>query len=212
MRKCNDLICPYHKPLTGDEEITVFPDPVPHEIDGILDYEPGSDPSEKFLPSKLEGIEKNPHNIPFSLTAQTAKNVGFVIKCEACDKPRLLHSKSKVKHDELRGVQRLIAKLNYVWGAAISEYMGTGADRDEKYLKTIFVRENLSCASKIEIPYYSVDNYAKICIHCGVKGTSRTLGNSIENYPKCIDYTGKPDIRRRKRKAVTENDLAKKKK
>ena len=63
---------------------------------------------------------------------------------------------------------------------------------------------------KIEIPYYSVENYAKICIHCGVKGTSRTLGNSIENYPKCIDCTDKPDIRRRKRNAVTENDLVKK--
>ena len=175
-------------------------------------YTMNQDPSEKFLPLTLEDIEKNPHNIPFSPTAQTAKNVGFVIKFEACDKPRLLHSKSKVKHDELRGVQRLIATLNYVCGAVISEYMRTGADRDEKYQKTIFVRENLSCASKIEIPYYSVDNYAKMCNHCGVKGTNRTLGNSIENYPKGIDCMDKPDIRQRKRKAVTENDVAKKKK
>ena len=80
----------------------------------------------------------------------------------------------------------------------------------KKYLKTIFIRENISRASKIELPYYSVDFYPKICIHCGLQGTSRTLGNSLEFYPKCIDCN-KLDIRR-KRKTVTENDLRKKKK
>ena len=97
-------------------------------------------------------------------------------------------------------------------GAAISEYVGTGADRDEKYLKSIFVRENISCASKIELPYYSVDFYPKICIHCGVQGTGRTLESSAKFYPKCIECNDKPDIPRRKRKSVTENDLRTKKK
>ena len=67
----------------------------------------------------------------------------------------------------------IIGKLNYMCGAAISEYMGTGTDRDEKYLKSIFVREDISCARKNELPYYSVDFYPQICIHCGMQGTSR---------------------------------------
>ena len=105
----------------------------------------------------------------------------------------------------------MMSKLNYVCGSVISEYMGTGSDRDEKYLKNIFVRENLSCASKIELPYYAVDFYPKICIYCGVKGTSRTLGNAPEHYPKCVDCKDKPEVHRRKRKMVSESDLNKKK-
>ena len=53
---------------------------------------------------------------------------------------------------------------------------------------------------------------SKICIHCGVSGTSRTLGNSVENYPKCLECKAKPDILRQKRKIVTEKDLGNKKK
>ena len=108
-------------------------------------------------------------------------------------------------------VKRMMAKLNYVCGSIISEYMVTGADRDEKYLKTILVRENLSCASKIELPYYAVDHYPKICVYCGATGTSRTLGNSPEYYPKCLECTDKPEVHRRKRKIVCESDLNKKK-
>ena len=52
--------------------------------------------------------------------------------------------------------------------------------------------------SKIELQYYSVDNFQKICIHCGVEGTSRTLGNSVEHYPTCIECKDKPDINRLK--------------
>ena len=96
IRKCNNLSCVHHKPLRGDEEIDIFPDPVPKETDGVLHYTPGSDLSEKFLPSTLENVEKSPHDVPFSPTAQTAKNVGFVISCSECKKPRLLHSRNNV--------------------------------------------------------------------------------------------------------------------
>ena len=90
--------------------------------------------------------------------------------------------------------------------------MGTGEDRDEKSLKTIYARENISCVSKIELPYYSVDFYPKICIYCGITGTSRMLGNSVEYYPKCIECKDKPEVNRRKRKGLTESGLVKKKK
>ena len=96
-------------------------------------------------------------------------------------------------------------------GSILSEYLGTGNDRDEKYLKILFVRENISCASNIELPYYKVDVYPKICIYGGTGDTSRTLGNSKENYPKCIDCGDKPGIVHRKRKSVIEKDLGKKK-
>ena len=76
----------------------------------------------------------------------------------------------------------------------------------------MFVRENLLCTSKIELPYYSVDFYKKICVYCGLAGTSRLLGNAVDFYPKCPNCEAKPDVRRPKRKTVVENDLATKKK
>lgn len=210
IRKCSDISCKFHKPIRGGDEIDVFPDPVPQEMDGILHYNPGSDADEKFLPSKLLDVEKGSHNIPFSPSGQTAKNVGFVIKCQECSKPRLLHSKHKLKQDDQKGAKRMISKLTYMCGSVLSEYLGTGNDRDEKYLKSLFVRENISCSSKIELPYYTVDFYPKICIYCGITGTSRTLGNSVEHYPKCVECAQKPEVVRRKRKAVVASDLNKK--
>ena len=106
----------------------------------------------------------------------------------------------------------MIAKVTYMCGSVLSDYHGTGNDKDEKHLKRIFVQENISCSSKIELPYYSVDFNQKICIDCGVKGTGRTLGNSVEHYPKCDACKEKPDINHRKSKALTENGLSKKKK
>ena len=37
VRKCDDADCPYHKPLRSLETISAFPDPVPSEVDGVLD-------------------------------------------------------------------------------------------------------------------------------------------------------------------------------
>ena len=95
IRKCTNLNCKFHEKLRGADNITEFPDLEPYEVDGVQHYNAGNDPTEKYLPSKLEDPEKRSHNIPFPLSAQTAKNVGLTIKCVDCGKPRLLHSKHK---------------------------------------------------------------------------------------------------------------------
>jgi hypothetical protein len=50
-------------------------------------YKEGTDPEEKYLSSKLRDVSKQPCKIPFLQTAQTAKNVGSVVKCAECKKP-----------------------------------------------------------------------------------------------------------------------------
>ena len=90
--------------------------------------------------------------------------------------------------------------------------MGTGRDKDEQLLEVIFVRENFSCSSTIEVPYYSVDHFPVVCIYCGVTGTKITLNESVENYPKCNSCGDKPDIVKRKRKSLVQKDLGSKKK
>ena len=144
---------------------------------------------------------------PFSPTAHTAKNVGFVITCLECEKPRLLHSKHKVRKEDVPSVKRM---MKYMCGAALSEYTGSGEDRDEQHLKSIYVRENLACRSIIELPYFSVENFPIICIHCEVGGTHRTPNNSVEFYPKCNGCREQPDVSRRKRKTIVDSDFASK--
>jgi hypothetical protein len=104
--------------------------------------------------------------------------------------------------------KRMIKKIEYMCGATLQEYMGSGGDRDEDILARLFVRANLSCTSKIELPYYSVriGNFPMICIYCGTVGTKRTL-----NDPKFQHYVEKPDVVRRKRKTVVQSDFTNKK-
>ena len=97
-------------------------------------------------------------------------------------------------------------------GSVLSEFLGTGNDKDERFLNTIYLRENIACSNKIDLPHYIVEMLPKLCIQCRASGTSQTLGNSVKYYPKCLECKEKPDILRRKRKAVTEKDLSKRKK
>ena len=62
-----------------------------------------------------------------------AKNVGFIVRCEECQKSRLIHSKLKLKKEDTQGAQRMLKKLSYMCGASPAEYVGTGY-RYEKFL------------------------------------------------------------------------------
>ena len=84
-------------------------------------------------------VEKSPNGVPFSPTAHTAENVGFVITCTECKKPRLLHSRKKIK-DDVAGAKRMMGKVTYMCGAVLSEFLVNGRDKDERFLNTIFVR------------------------------------------------------------------------
>ena len=80
---------------------------MPHEVNAVLHYKPGTIKDEKFLPSTPEDFEKEPHNIPFNSSVQTAKNVGFTVKCEECHKSHLLHAKHKLIANEVKGAKYL---------------------------------------------------------------------------------------------------------
>ena len=109
-----------------------------------------------------------------------AARLGFVITCTECKKPRLLHSKTKIKKENGPGAKRMMEKVMYMCGSILSEFLGNGADKDERFLQSIFVRENISCSSKMELPYYSVECYPIVCVYCGTGGTHRTLNPSVE--------------------------------
>ena len=86
--KCADPHCIYHEPLVS-AALKRFGQPVPvADEEGKEHYVEGEDPDEKHLPSRLSNVEKQSHNIPFTVSAQTAMNVGMTIKCNECSKQR----------------------------------------------------------------------------------------------------------------------------
>ena len=73
------------------------PFPTLSQVSGVLYYQEGVDPNEKNLPSVLDDDKKSAHGIPFNPKAQTAKTVGFTVRCKEFQKTRL-----EVKIEEKR--------------------------------------------------------------------------------------------------------------
>ena len=67
-------------------------------------------------------------------------------------KPPLLHSKNKLKTQKPAAAKQLVQKLQYMCGASLNEYNGTGNDRNEEMLEVIFLRANLFCF-RIILPF-----------------------------------------------------------
>ena len=111
VRKCDDGVCPGHKPLRGQETISAFPDPVSSEINAVPYYHEAVYPKEEILPFVLNDVGKSALGIPFNPTAKTAKNVKFIVRFEECQKPRLVYSKLKLKKENLQEAQRMLKKL-----------------------------------------------------------------------------------------------------
>ena len=77
-----------------------------------------------------------------------------------------------MKLGEKTKIKIFLSKVTCIRGSSLSEYLGHNGNRDdERVQKRVFVRENLSCLSKIELPYFSVESYKPICIYCGAEGT-----------------------------------------
>ena len=198
--KCSDKDCKWHEPLRFGE-IEKFGEPVPTESDdGVLKYVQGSDESEKFLPSKLENPSKRTHGMPFTPTAQTAINVAKCIKCCQCSKPRVIYAKKKFTDANKRSMKRILNDFHYVCGTVFSEIPVDERNKDSYVLEMMHCRENLSCESPIEIPYYSSKLFSNVCFHCG--RASRLLPSNVEFYPQCMACQSKARAKVTKRKQV----------
>ena len=103
----------------------------------------------------------------------------------------------------------MINGIIYVCGSSINEIDADEENRDKDITNNVYVRENLNCSSKIEIPYYSCKGYSDICIYSGSKGN---LESDQKSYSKCVHCKEKPSVNRMKRKIFSEDLTAKKKK
>ena len=92
---------------------------------------------------------KSSHNIPFTVSAQTAMNVGMTIKCNECSKPRLLYAKQKLKPAEMEAFKRVVNGIVSLCGTPINEIDENEDNRDVRMTNIVYCRENLNCNSKI---------------------------------------------------------------
>ena len=145
--KCSDADCPWHEPIRFGK-IANFGEPVPPEIaDGTVKYILGSDPSEKFLPSKLENLGKRTHGIPFTPTPQTAINVGEIVKCIHYLKPRVVYAKKKLSDAHRRSMKRMLSDFQYVCETVFHDLPINDKNKDSYILEMLHCRENLTCES-----------------------------------------------------------------
>lgn len=73
------------------------------------------------------------------------------------------------------------------------------------WLGKVFVRANLSCGDKIEVPYYSCGNYEPICIYCGLPDNLVSGDAATPIYPTCTDcFSQYPKAFRRKRNLMAQ--------
>ena len=181
VKKCFQPSCTVCKPprLPADvvHSLHHIPDPVPlgEHYRNFTDLY-GTDTTEQYRPSLTKNSTKS-HGMPFSPTAQYAKNVGTVMQCCECSKWRLLYSKSVVKRNQKTELEILLEDIHYVCGNTLTEI-----DCDNAILDGIYARINLSCTTPIEIPYYSAGN-DPICYFCG---TEDGLRDQCDTYPICI--------------------------
>ena len=126
-----------------------------------MQYKEGIDKDEKYLPSKIEDPSKADHKIPFTQTAQTAKNVGLLLNCDECSKLRLLHAKHKLQMKKLNELKHILNYLVYVCGSSLTELDEEIADN---IVDAVYVKENLSCNQMIELPYFSCQTHQDVYV------------------------------------------------
>ena len=101
-------------------EIERFPDPIPHTDEVSIErFKEGRDDKEKYLTSRLVDVTKQPHDLPFLPTGQTAKNVPKNVKCSECKKSGVIYAAKK--SDEHAQLQKLLKNHIYICGTSFAD-------------------------------------------------------------------------------------------
>ena len=152
------------------------------------------------MPSKLIDATKRKTSVPFSTSAQTVSSVGIFLHCINCCWPRLLYAQKKVQASVLNTLKLALNGFQFICGMSLQEIILDDNTPEQKIVSKVFARENISCMSNIETPYFSSGKFTKICIICG-KST---------NLPKC-HWCNNARIKITRRSKILVEDLGRKK-
>ena len=91
------------------------------------------------------------------LTAQTAR---ATTECTECRKPRVVYAKSKLTERQQTQLLLLLSSFDYTCGSPVTP-------PEHNLSKVVCIRTNITCASSVEVPYYSAALWRNdICCHC----------------------------------------------
>lgn len=131
IKKCGESTCticrPIRCPTEVFEQLHHLPDPVPGEDLHYISFEKlyGTPTTEDHRPSFKDAkakkkdkvtIAKVKHSMPFCPSAVRAKNVGVVVNCVECEKPRLLFSARKLSEKDRTRLQSFLDTIFYTCG------------------------------------------------------------------------------------------------
>lgn len=120
MQHCTICLPPQLPPdvfSTLPDPVTV-PDPENYQHYKTFDDLYGTLTSKKHRPSLKDGRRQS-HDMPFSPSGQTAANVGELILCSECLRPRVMYSQRKLNHDNVQVLLRSIEHVLYVCGSKL---------------------------------------------------------------------------------------------
>ena len=210
------LICkPPRLPKDVFDHLAFIPDPMP-SVDSNH-YQPfsavyGKQTNESYRPSLTTS---KGHGIPFSPSAQTARTVGEVVPCKECEFPRVIYAARKLSGLEKVQLKAVLNDHWYTCGSSLQDLLLTVEEalRPTHILNKVYVRANLTCNERIEVPYYSSEMFEDICHLC----TSDDLvTGELDTYPicnQCQKDTSRKPIQKRKQTFVqTDGPAAKRQK
>ena len=121
--------------------------------------------------------------MPFSPSAQVAKNTKLVLQCEECLRWRCVYSKQKISKVEKSQAMQLFEQFSNSCGASLQDVVEFSGD-DETIVSKLYTSAKLTCNSPMEIPYYGVFLNEPLCFHCGAE-EKLAFVNSKDEYPLC---------------------------
>ena len=100
-----------------------------------------------------------------------------------CGKQRVIYAARKLKYEEMERLKRVIDGVQYSCGSVLKDI--DCSSRDQELTGKVYIRANLTCSDKVEVPFYLCGVHDPICIHCGVEDDliSRKLAKPV--YPTC---------------------------
>ena len=98
----------------------------------------------------------------------------------------ILYAKQSLKQQQRQDLERYLDDLSYTCGSTFNDV----ECEEDSILKSVYVKENLTCESPIELPYYSAGN-DPICYYCGGQDE---LSTNPDYYPLCTFCHGKEHV------------------
>ena len=209
--KCGSTDCSICKPPRLPREIFdtlhYIPDPI-RECDVYKPFSEvyGTETTEKDRPTLQSSAEKCGHGMPFNPSGQFAHNVGKTLHCAECNRPRVMYAARKVRFQDQLKLESVLDDIIYTCEMDLQECIPADiadTEKQQHILNSVFVRQNMSCDSRIEIPYFSSECFASICIYCGSEQNIVPASETEGMYPicsSCKSDPSKPGIFKRKRK------------